>query len=88
MPRCSGCATHLGELDWRYDEKEATALIPIRGKCGPIFATVVRATKEQEEPRRAIHEHAARLEDAIRLAIGRPHDAGHAEGVVARAGAA
>ena len=66
-------ATSLGELDWRSDEREAIALIRVLGKCGPVLATVIETTEEQEKLRIEIHDHAANLEDAIRLAIGRPH---------------
>jgi hypothetical protein len=76
-------ATHLGQLDWRYDEKEAIALIRVLGKCAPVFATVVEATEEQEKLRANIHQHAAHLEDAIRRAVARPHDTIEAAAVLA-----
>lgn len=78
----SAIAQSCGQLDTRYDEKEAIKLILMLGKCGPTLATVVEATSKQEALRLALHDYGHALEDAIRKAIGRPTVTEHQRRVV------
>jgi hypothetical protein len=78
----SAIAQSCGQLDTRYDEKEAIKLILMLGKCGPTLATVVEATPKQEALRLALHDYGHALEDAIRKAVGNPAAAQHQRHVV------
>ena len=60
------------------------ALVRILGKCGTVFATAVKVSEEQDRLRQEIMEETSYLEDAIRLAVGRPGERAHADAVVAK----
>ena len=87
----SAAAEHIeeacGQLDRRYHEPEAIALIRALGHCDKLVgaALPLESTKEQQAVRRELHLQCTHLATAIRHAIAYPSVTRHQHEVVKRA---
>jgi hypothetical protein len=76
-----------GDLRHRYHEAEALGLIRALGRyCPATERSLIGATLQQQEARRAVHAMCACIEDAIRRAVAQPDRPEHQQMVVEQVG--